>query len=134
MGEPELQRRYADGASRQINSQELDQILASWTLTRNAGELATQLRECGVATFKSLSSIDLIGDEHLWKRGFYTHVTDNKQRSTPIVGAPWRMSATPAVVQRAAPILGEHNDYVLGELLGLSAEERQRLIEQKIVY
>jgi crotonobetainyl-CoA:carnitine CoA-transferase CaiB-like acyl-CoA transferase len=44
------------------------------------------------------------------------------------------MSATPAAVHRAAPLLGEHNDYVLGELLGLSAGERQRLIEAKVVY
>ena len=134
MGEPALVSRYTDSRSRQINAGELDQILASWTRTQDAPELAVKLRDHGVAAFKSLSSIDLVGEEHLWKRGFYTHVTDNKQRSTPIVGAPWQMSATPAVVQRAAPILGEHNDYVLGELLGLSVEERRRLIEQKVVY
>jgi crotonobetainyl-CoA:carnitine CoA-transferase CaiB-like acyl-CoA transferase len=81
-----------------------------------------------------LNSIDLISDAHLWKRGFYCHVDDGKGRSIPIVGAPWRMSATPASIHRAAPLLGEHNDYVLGELLGLSSEERRRLIADKIVY
>ena len=134
MGEPTLITRYADHRSRQINAQQLDATLASWTRTQDARELGAQLRDRGIAAFKSLSSIDLVSAEHLWNRGFYTHVTDNKQRSTPIVGAPWRMSATPAVVHRAAPILGEHNDYVLGELLGLSAEERQRLIDHKVVY
>ena len=134
MGEPALLRRYAESRSRQINAGELDQILTSWTRPQDARELAVKLRDHGVAACKSLSSIDLVGDERLWKRGFYTHVTDNKQRSTPIVGAPWQMSGTPAVVQRAAPTLGEHNDYVLGELLGLSVEERRRLIEQKVVY
>jgi crotonobetainyl-CoA:carnitine CoA-transferase CaiB-like acyl-CoA transferase len=44
------------------------------------------------------------------------------------------MSATPPSIHRAAPLLGEHNDYVLGELLGLSTGERQRLIAEKIVY
>jgi crotonobetainyl-CoA:carnitine CoA-transferase CaiB-like acyl-CoA transferase len=127
MGEPAL-------VSRQMHSQELDEIVANWTRTKDARELGATLRARGVAAFKSLSSIDLVGDEHLWERGFFTHVTDNKQRSIPIVGAPWRMSATPAAVHRAAPLLGEHNDYVLGELLGLSASERQRLIEAKIVY
>ena len=134
MGEPVLASRYADRRSRQVNSQELDQVVGGWTRTKDARELAAALRGCGVAAFKSFNSIDLVGDEHLWKRGFYTHVTDNKQRSMPIVGAPWRMSATPAAVHRAAPTLGEHNDYVLGELLGLSAQERQRLVEQKVVY
>jgi len=134
MGEPALAGRYADGLSRQIAAAELDQILGSWTCTQDAGALATLLHDCGIAAFKSLSSIDLVGDEHLWNRAFYTQVTDNKQRSIPIVGAPWRMSATPAVTHRAAPTLGEHNDYVLGELLGLSAEARQRLVDQKVIY
>jgi crotonobetainyl-CoA:carnitine CoA-transferase CaiB-like acyl-CoA transferase len=44
------------------------------------------------------------------------------------------MSATPASIHRAAPLLGEHNDYVLGELLGLSKAERERLIAAKVVY
>jgi crotonobetainyl-CoA:carnitine CoA-transferase CaiB-like acyl-CoA transferase len=35
---------------------------------------------------------------------------------------------------RAAPRLGEQNDYVLGELLGLSAEQRQRLVAEKVIY
>jgi crotonobetainyl-CoA:carnitine CoA-transferase CaiB-like acyl-CoA transferase len=136
IGEPALaaQRRYADSRSRQIHSQELDETLASWTRTKNAQEVAAALRGHGVAAFKSLSSIDLIGDEHLWERGFYPHVTDSKHHSIPIVGAPWRMSATPASIHRAAPLLGEHNDYVLGELLGLSAAERQRLVAEKVVY
>jgi crotonobetainyl-CoA:carnitine CoA-transferase CaiB-like acyl-CoA transferase len=126
--------RYADSRARQINSQELDEALASCTRTKDARELGAALRSRGVAAFKSLNSIDLISDEHLWERGFYTHVTDSKDHSIPIVGAPWRMSATPVSIHRAAPLLGEHNDYVLGELLGLSACERQRLINEKIVY
>ena len=134
MHQPDLAARYPDGPSRQANSQQLDAIVANWTRPQEAHELEAQLGDRGVAAFKSLSSIDLVSNEHLWNRGFYTHVTDNKQRSVPIVGAPWKLSATPAVVQRAAPTLGEHNDYVLGELLGLSALERQRLVEQKVVY
>jgi crotonobetainyl-CoA:carnitine CoA-transferase CaiB-like acyl-CoA transferase len=44
------------------------------------------------------------------------------------------MSVTALSVERAAPMLGEHNDYVLGKLLGISAEQRQRLIAEKIIY
>jgi crotonobetainyl-CoA:carnitine CoA-transferase CaiB-like acyl-CoA transferase len=131
---PNLASRYPDNRSRQDNLQQLEETLVGWTRTRDARSLEKLLRDRGVAAFKSLSSIDLVSDEHLWNRGFYAHVTDNKQRSHPIVGAPWKMSATPAVTQRAAPTLGEHNDYVLGEVLGLSAQERRRLIEQKVVY
>ena len=134
MHEPDLAARYPDGHSRQVHSPQLDAIVANWTRAQEARQLEAQLGQRGVAAFKSLSSIDLVSHEHLWNRGFYTHVTDNKQRSIPIVGAPWKLSVTPAVIQRAAPTLGEHNDYVLGELLGLSAQERQRLVEQQVIY
>jgi crotonobetainyl-CoA:carnitine CoA-transferase CaiB-like acyl-CoA transferase len=136
MGTPALgvDRRYCDGASRQSHAHELDEILTAWTRTQDAQQVVTVLRDRGVAAYKSLNSLDLVSDAHLWERGFYYPVKDSKGRSIPIVGAPWRMSATPPSITRAAPLLGEHNDYVLGELLGLSVEERQRLVAGRIVY
>jgi crotonobetainyl-CoA:carnitine CoA-transferase CaiB-like acyl-CoA transferase len=136
MGAPALalDPRYAHTRSRCLHSNELDQAVAAWTRIQDAGEISETLRARGVAVFKSLSSIDLVSDEHLWRREFYQHATDAAQRSIPIVGPPWRLSVTSGGPMRAAPRLGEHNDYVLGELLGLSAEERQRLIEAQIVY
>jgi crotonobetainyl-CoA:carnitine CoA-transferase CaiB-like acyl-CoA transferase len=134
MGQPDLAARYPDLRSRRENVRELDDKLGSWTSTRAARELGDQLQRRGVAAFKSLNSIDLVSDETLWQRQFYTHVTDRNERSIPIVGAPWRMSATPPEISRAAPQLGEQNDYVFGELLGLSAEQRQRLAADKVIY
>ncbi len=134
MGQPALAARYPDLRSRRANVRELDGTLAAWTSSQPAGELSGELQRRGVAAFKSLNSIDLVSDERLWQREFYTHVTDRAQRSIPIVGAPWRMSATPPAISRAAPQLGEQNDYVLGELLGLSTEQRQRLVAEKVIY
>ena len=134
MEQPALATRYADAHGRRLNVHELDAMLAAWTRTRSARELGSELQRRGVAAFKSLNAIDLVSDATLWERRFYSHVTDHAQRSIPIVGAPWRMSATPAPIGRAAPNLGEHNDYVLGELLGLSVERRQRLVAEKVIY
>ncbi|MBL7125433.1 MAG: CoA transferase, partial [Dehalococcoidales bacterium] len=47
--------------------------------------------------------------------------------------APIRLSDTPARYIRAAPILGEDNDYVYGELLGMSEDEVAELSEQGII-
>ena len=131
---PDLAARFPDSHSRQTNFQELEEIVCGWTRTRDARSLEALLRDRGVAASKSLSSMDLVSDGHLWSRGFYPQVGDDKRRSVPIVGAPWKMSATPAVIHGVAPTLGRHNDYVLGEVLGLSVQERQRLIEQKVIY
>jgi crotonobetainyl-CoA:carnitine CoA-transferase CaiB-like acyl-CoA transferase len=134
MEQPALAARYPDLRSRRQNVRELDDKLAAWTRNQSARELSGELRRRGVAAFKSLNAIDLVSDEMLWQREFYSHVTDHAQRSIPIVGAPWRMSVTPPSMGRAAPRLGEQNDYVLGELLGLSAEQRQRLVAEKVIY
>jgi crotonobetainyl-CoA:carnitine CoA-transferase CaiB-like acyl-CoA transferase len=53
--------------------------------------------------------------------------------TVPQVASPLRFSATPVVCERPPPLLGQHNDDVLGELLGLGAEERRALREQGII-
>jgi len=125
---------FVDLRSRHIHAAGLDQLIAAWTRGEDADELAARLRRQGIAAYKSLSSLDLVSDESLWRRGFFPSVTDQHHRTTTIVGAPWRFSATPATIARAAPTLGQDNDYVLGELLGLTPAELQRLINEKVVY
>ena len=51
-----------------------------------------------------------------------------------VVGPPWRFARTPAKYERWTPKLGEHNQYVFGELLGLSAGEIEELIASKVIY
>ncbi len=52
--------------------------------------------------------------------------------STKAVRPPWRMQG--AITPDPAPLLGQHNDYVLGEILELDPAEIERLIEAKVVY
>jgi benzylsuccinate CoA-transferase BbsF subunit len=51
-----------------------------------------------------------------------------------VLTPPWKFSATPARVTRPAPLLGEHTEYVLTELLGMSEEEISRLVADKVLY
>ena len=39
-----------------------------------------------------------------------------------------------ARIRGPSPLLGQHNDYVLGEILGLEADEIQRLVDDQVVY
>jgi crotonobetainyl-CoA:carnitine CoA-transferase CaiB-like acyl-CoA transferase len=126
--------RFVDCRSRVAHASELDQLLETWTKPQDARALSASLQCRGVAAFKSLNSVDLVADDQLWRHGFYQQVTDSAGQQSPTTGAPWRMSLTPTGFTRAAPSLGEHNDYVLGELLGLSASERERLRADKVVY
>ncbi|MBW1804551.1 MAG: CoA transferase, partial [Deltaproteobacteria bacterium] len=51
-----------------------------------------------------------------------------------VIAPPWRPSDTPAQINRHAPLLGEHNEYVFGELLGMSSVEIRRLEQEKVIY
>ncbi|MCB9947170.1 MAG: CoA transferase [Rhodospirillaceae bacterium] len=50
-----------------------------------------------------------------------------------LIGSPVKMSATPVSYRQAPPVLGEHTDAVLEELLGLDATERGRLRSQQVI-
>ncbi len=55
-------------------------------------------------------------------------------RERAVVGPPWRFSRSTTGMERWTPALGEHNDYVFGELLGLSGAEQRTLADEKVIY
>jgi crotonobetainyl-CoA:carnitine CoA-transferase CaiB-like acyl-CoA transferase len=133
MGQPALAAHphFNSHAGRKANEPALERLVSQWTAGHDARELAASLQKRGIAAAKSQNSIDLTSDQHLWAREFYRTVTDGAGQATPIVGPGWKMSHAAAITD-GAPQLGEHNAYVLGEILGLSAAEQQRLAEAGI--
>jgi crotonobetainyl-CoA:carnitine CoA-transferase CaiB-like acyl-CoA transferase len=133
MGQPELAQHpdFQTLAARKQHEPELDRRLAAWTAGQDATELGRQLQSLGVAVATSQSSVDLVADPLLWGRQFYRSVSDRAGNSRSIVGPGWSMSREAAITD-AAPRLGEHNAYVFGELLGLSAEGQKELAEQGV--
>jgi crotonobetainyl-CoA:carnitine CoA-transferase CaiB-like acyl-CoA transferase len=58
---------------------------------------------------------------------------DGKERAA--VGVPMRLSKGPEIgIHRGTPKLGEHEDYVYGELLGMSSAERTALQDAEVIY
>jgi crotonobetainyl-CoA:carnitine CoA-transferase CaiB-like acyl-CoA transferase len=114
-----LFRTHAD---RKANEEELDRLVALWTARHAAGELAGELQKRGIAAVKSASSLELVSDQHLWSRGFFRTVSGSAGQRRPIVGPSWRMSREAEIVARA-PRLGEHDFYVLEDIL----EQRPKL-------
>ena len=115
---------------------ELDGMLAERTKTWDAHELMSALQSQGVPAGAVLDSKDLLFDPHLRDRGFYEvvrHHPRTEMPPLPYAGRPWRMSKTPAVSPKAAPLMGEHNRFVLGDLLGIPDAEISRLEETGVM-
>lgn len=124
--------RFANKDARLLHSAELDELVAAWTVRHGAAELEDLLRPLGVAVAKSQSSLDLIADARLWAREFFREVKGPGGEARAIVGPSWRMTRGARIVD-GAPHLGQHNDYVLADILGLDADIRRELIEAGVV-
>lgn len=123
--------RFATLDARQRNLEELDALISQWTASQDVGQLETELQALGIAAARSLNTVDLVADPDLWGSGYFHTVTDFRGEERPIMGPSWYMSDA-ATLNRGAPRLGQDNDYVLGDLLGLSDDERRRLVESGV--
>ena len=126
--------RFADAAARIANRGALDATIAQRSPEWDAEAMAQALLLTGVPAFRSQSSLDLICSEALWALGAYRMVSDAKGEARPVIGPGWRMTPDEASITRGAPLLGEHNHLVYGEILGLSDSEIDDLIARRIIW
>ncbi|NQU14156.1 MAG: CoA transferase [Desulfobacteraceae bacterium] len=127
-------QRFAIPEDRYKNQDELDRMISDWTMDKEGYELMECLQKAGVAAAPTLSSEGLFNDPHIRDRGVFRQVEHPVIGKDWVIAPPWRLSETPAQINRHAPLLGEHNEYVFGELLGLSAGEIERLKQEKVIY
>jgi formyl-CoA transferase len=71
-------------------------------------------------------------DPHPWERGALVEVPDFLAGKIAVSGDFWHFSRTPAVVG-STPKVGEHNEEVLGSLLGYSGEEIATLYANHVI-
>lgn len=136
LGQPDwaADQRFADPYARWQNQDALDQLIAQWTSCYTPQEVTETLQRAGVAAMPVLDGPALAQDPHLRQRGFLVEVQHPTLGRKLVVAPPWHFSQTPAQITRPAPLLGQHNDYVLKELLGLSDDEVAALVEEGAVY
>ena len=126
--------RFSDSLSRWRHQDDLDPLIQSWTRERNPEEAMGHLQEAGVPAGPSLSAAGLLVDPHLRQREFAVEV-DHPEVGRRVMGnVPWKISDLPPVVHRHAPLWGQHNHYVLCELLGYSPEQVEQLVQDRVVY
>lgn len=136
LDEPEWSReeRFSDSRHRLQHQEELDKLIEAWTINHTHYEVMEILQASGVAAVPSFNSEELFHNPHLRERGFWSKVSHPVIGEQVVAAPPWKLSATPARVKHSAPLLGEHNRYVFGELLGIRDEEIARLEEERVIY
>lgn len=112
-----------------------DESLSAWTRTLDANVAAKLLQNAGVAAHASWTTPEIVADPHLRKRRAIVHVAEPDGTVRAAVGVPMRMSKGAEIgIHRGTPKLGEHEDYVYGEMLGMGREERSALEDAEVIY
>jgi len=135
LGNPDWTKeaRFATLESRQENLEELDKLVKEWTVTLTDDEIMKTLQEAGVGAGRVGDPRDQMeNDPQLLFREFY------QEREHPELGKyrpprqPCVLSKTPCEIKRA-PLIGEHSQYALEEILGLGDEEIQELVMAEVI-
>ena len=97
-------------------------IIEKWTMTKTKFEVMAALNEVDVPCGPILSMKDIYEDKSLYERGMLVEVDHPTRGKYLSVGNPIKMSDSVTEVKRS-PLLGEHTDEILTQVLGYSAKE-----------
>ena len=111
----------------------LDQAIAALTAQRAGDVLFRELQAVGVPAAPVSTPPDLLGDEHLFARRFWASV-ERQHVDTHLYPSRFlTMNRTPPRYERPAPTLGQHNQLILSERLGLTSEAMAELERRGII-
>ncbi len=124
--------RFATILDRKRHERELNLLITAWTREQDAFSLMWHLQRHGVHAAVVNTMRDLFSDPQICFRQIW------QEQEHPEIGrhhyrmVSYQLSRTPGRIRRPAPCLGEHNEEVFLNLLGLSRQEYQRLLEQGV--
>jgi len=126
--------RFATAEARRANADALDALLSGWTRTQDAQTVMVALQAAGVNAAAVQNPQDLNEvDPQLAARGIFFDMDHPVIGEARFEGEPMLFSRTSPDNWRSAPLLGEDNDYVYGELLGYSSEQIADFTERGII-
>jgi crotonobetainyl-CoA:carnitine CoA-transferase CaiB-like acyl-CoA transferase len=135
IGQPDLAEdaRFATLQVRRRHQPALDALISAWTRERDHYQAMYILQDHAIPAGAVLTGGEVIADPHLEARKFWDTVDHPEAGTYRQVTTPWKLSKQPRRATSPAPGLGEHNQYVLEALLGLSSEEISALEAQGII-
>lgn len=137
MGQPGLagDARYASATARLAARDEVEGLVARWAGQLQAEDAASRLQQAGIAAHVSWRASDIADDPHMRGRRAVVEVSESDGARRMAVGFPAVFSGSDAPgIERGTPALGEHEEYVYGALLGLGQAERNRLVDERVIY
>ncbi len=136
MGRPELadDPRYVSLTARGAHQQELDELIENWTRTLTIDEVDALMQQHGVPAGKIYRAPEMLDDPHFAAREAVIEVEHERFPGLKMQNVFPKLSRTPGEVRWPGPgRVGQHNDEIYGELLGLSEERLGELAEKNVI-
>ncbi len=128
LGMPDLATdpKFATIGERRKNQAQMWELIGEFALKYTKREFMEILNPLDVPCGPIMSTDDLANDEHVRGRDMYVELDHPQRGKWYNVGMPIKLSASPAVIKRS-PLLGEHTDEVLKDVLGYDAGQIDKL-------
>ncbi len=130
LGRPELldDPDFSSTIGRAKRMAEVDDMVGAWTITRSKDEVLKLLNEAHVPCAPVKTAREVAYDPHLEARGFWVDIVHPRRGPTRVPISPIRLhTGGKSEIRSPAPMLGQHTEAVLAEMLGLAADELARL-------
>lgn len=124
---------FASPPARVAKMDELDDVVAAWTVDAERDALVARLQESEVPCAPVLSLADVMAGPLVGTDGMIRPVHDRDGRLAYVFGSPLHLADSAPVPAAAAPALGAHTEDVLAHLLGMDAAEVRRLRDENVV-
>jgi glutaryl-CoA transferase len=134
-GKPELasDARFATNGKRVENRTELTRLIQDFFVKKTTAEWLTLLEAAGVPNGPINDLAQVFAEPQVKARGIRVELEHAAAGKLPTVASPMRFSATPVEYRGAPPLLGEHTEDVLRDILQLDAAEISRLKKEKVI-
>lgn len=135
MGNPDLATNphFRTHQARGEHLEELDKIIGEWTATQPSAQLLDRLHEAGVPAGRIYTAADMVTDAHFKARKAVVRLLHDRLGEFPMQNVAPRLSATPGGIRSLGPELGEHNESIYGDLLGISPAHREQLVADGVI-
>ncbi len=135
IGRPDLieQPWFADHTGRLEHTEELDELIQAWIGQRTTDEVLAAFEEHEGAIAPIYSIADIVEDDHFRARETITTVQHPQLGPLQMQNVIPRLTETPGRIDHPGATLGEHNADVLGDELGLSAQELAELVADGVI-
>jgi len=127
------EERLNTSMKRWENSDEIDQYVETWAKQHKKYDLFHQLQANALAGAPVNTSEDLVRSPQLKSRGFFVEIDHPKAGKLNYPSVSYNLSRTPCNTWRAAPLLGQHNEFVYSRRLGYDKQALVRMSEAGVI-